>query len=280
LALALTIGAPLRQVTEAAYGLARGERSQPLPERGPLELRQLSAAFNSLAQRLRGLEEARRRLLANLVHELGRPLGALRSAVQALQKGALKDPALTEDLLRGMDGEMIRLQALLGDLTQLYDQILGTLELERKSIDPGAWLEELLPPWRAAAQEKGLRLESEIPANLPAHSIDPLRLSQAVGNLLSNALKFTPSGGLVRLTAAARDNRLSIQVSDTGPGIPAEDLEQIFTPFFRGSQGKRFAEGMGLGLSIARECARAHGGDLNVESRSGEGSTFIITLPD
>jgi two-component system sensor histidine kinase BaeS len=279
LALALTIGAPLRQVTEAAFGLARGERSAPLPERGPLELRRLSAAFNYLAQRLRGLEDARRRLLANLIHEFGRPLGALRSAVQALQKGAVKDPELTDELLRGMDSEMIRLQALLGDLTQLYDQVLGTLELEREPVEPAAWLLNILSPWQAAAREKDLHLEIEIPPLLPTRSMDPLRLSQAVGNLISNAVKFTPPGGIVKISAAAAGPDLRITVSDNGPGIPPEDLEQIFTPFFRGSQGKRFAEGMGLGLSIARESVRAHGGELAVDSTPGKGSDFTISIP-
>jgi two-component system sensor histidine kinase BaeS len=279
LALALAIGAPLRQVTEAVFGLARGERSAPLPERGPIELRRLSAAFNYLAERLHGLEDARRRLLANLIHELGRPLGALRSAVQALQKGAVKDPELTDDLLRGMDGEMVRLQALLGDLTQLYDQILGTLELEREAVDPAPWLLDILSPWQAAARAKDLRLVIDIPHTLTTWSIDPLRLSQAVGNLLSNAIKFTPPGGEIKLWAAIEGANLQITVADNGPGIPPEDQENIFTPFFRGNQGKRFAEGMGLGLSIARESVRAHGGELTVASAPGKGSRFTIHIP-
>jgi signal transduction histidine kinase len=279
LALALTIGAPLRQVTEAAFGLARGERSAPLPEQGPIELRRLSSAFNYLAERLRGLEDARRRLLANLIHEFGRPLGALRSAVQALQKGAVKDPELTSELLRGMDSEMVRLQALLGDLTQLYDQVLGTLELERKPVEPISWLMNILSPWQAAAREKDLHLEIDLPASLPNRSIDPLRLSQAVGNLLSNAVKFTPPGGVIKINASASSSNLLITVSDNGPGISPEDLENIFTPFFRGSQGKRFAEGMGLGLSIARESVRAHGGELTVASAPGKGSQFTISIP-
>jgi two-component system, OmpR family, sensor histidine kinase BaeS len=279
LALALAIGEPLHQATEAAFGLARGERSAPLVERGPLELRRLSAAFNSLAERLRGLENARRRLLANLVHELGRPLGALRSAVQALQKGAVKDPELTTELLNGMDGELVRLQGLLGELTQLYDQVLGTLELDRKPVEPGSWLVELLAPWQAAARDKGLQLEINITPPLPICSIDPLRLSQAVGNLLSNAVKFTPPGGVIKVSASIEGSNLQIGIADNGPGISPEDLENIFTPFFRGNQGRRFAEGMGLGLSIARESVRAHGGDLTVESQPGEGSRFIIAIP-
>ena len=157
---------------------------------------------------------------------------------------------------------MVRLQALLGDLTQLYDQVLGTLELERKSLDPGAWLLDILKPWRAAAHEKGVQMAIEINPSMPDISFDPLRLSQAVGNLLSNAIKFTPQGGKVQIKALVEGLDLLIMVSDNGPGIPPEELENIFLPFFRGHQGKRFVEGMGLGLSIAREFVRAHGGDI------------------
>ena len=129
LILAVSIDRPLRRATEAVNRLASGEGSEPLVKSGPTELRQLAGAVNFLVQRLRSLEESRRHLLANLVHELGRPLGALRSAVQALIKGAGQDVQLGNELLSGMDGELVRLQSLLGELTQLYDQVLGNLEL-------------------------------------------------------------------------------------------------------------------------------------------------------
>jgi len=279
LTLAVSIDRPLRRVTDAVNRLARGESSEALASTGPAELRQLTGAVNFLVERLRSLEDARRQLLANLVHELGRPLGALRSAVQALLKGAVEDPQLSGELLSGMDGELSRLQILLGDLTQLYDQVLGSMELNRQALDLTSWLEPVLSPWEASAREKGLEWQVEVPAALPVIQADPIRLGQAVGNLLSNAIKFTPAGGRVTIAGGTGGQEVWLRVSDNGPGIPAEEQEKIFTPFFRGGQGKRFTEGMGLGLSIARDLIQAHGGRLELVSAPGEGSQFTIYLP-
>ncbi|WP_322509010.1 HAMP domain-containing sensor histidine kinase, partial [Anaerolinea sp.] len=239
----------------------------------------LVEAVNVLAERLKNLESARRQLLANLVHELGRPLGALRSAVQALLNGAVNDHVLSGELLNGMENELVRLQSLLGELTHLYDQVLGDLELERKPVDLKAWLGELIAPWQVNAAEQGVRWETVIPDELPSLSIDPVRMGQALGNLLSNAVKFTPAGGLIRLEVSQTPAEVRICVRDTGAGIPPDELEKIFTPFYRGTQGKRFVEGMGLGLSIARDVVKAHGGRIDVESIVGQGSAFTIVLP-
>jgi two-component system, OmpR family, sensor histidine kinase BaeS len=277
--LALTIVRPLQRTTQAVYQLANGERSKRLPESGPAELRNLAGAFNFLVERTNMLEEARRHLLANLVHELGRPLGALRSGVQALMKGAARDPQLAGELLAGMDGELERLQVLLGELTHLYDQVLGSLELGRKPIQLSQWLCEVLAPWRVAAVEKNLDWQVVVPEDLPTLQLDPLRMGQAIGNLISNAVKFTPPGGKVRIEATALANEVRIQVIDSGPGIPDEEKARVFDPFFRGSQGKRFTEGMGLGLSIARDLVVAHQGTLDFESEIGRGSSFTICLP-
>lgn len=277
--LAVGLERPLSRATEAVRRLAEGEPSEIVPMGGPQEIRVLVEAVNVLAERLKNLESARRQLLANLVHELGRPLGALRSAVQALLNGAVNDPALSGELLNGMENELVRLQSLLGELTHLYDQVLGDLELERKPVDLKAWLGELIAPWQVNAAEQGIRWETVIPDNLPSLSIDSVRMGQALGNLLSNAVKFTPAGGLIRLEVSQTPTEVRICVRDTGAGIPPDELEKIFTPFYRGTQGKRFVEGMGLGLSIARDVVKAHGGRIDVESIVGQGSAFTIVLP-
>ena len=108
---------------------------------------------------------------------------------------------------------------------------------------------------------------------------DPLRLGQALGNLFSNAVKFTPVGGLVTISAGEQGDQVWIKVQDNGPGIPADEHEKVFAPFYRGGQGKRFVEGMGLGLSIARDLVEAHRGRLELESGPGEGSRFTVWLP-
>lgn len=242
-------------------------------------MRLLAREVNVLVDKLHSLEQARRQLLANLVHELGRPLGAIRSAILALLHGADKDSQLSNDLLTGLDEETIRLQHLLEDLAGLHDQVLGKLELNRSPVQLNDWLISTVSPWEAAARQKGLAWEVKISPGLPVVKMDPDRMAQAIGNILSNAIKFTPAGGKVSTSVQAADSQLSIQVEDTGPGIPRNEQEKIFQPFIRGSQGRRIVEGMGLGLSIAREIILAHGGEIRLESTPGTGSRFILQMP-
>jgi two-component system sensor histidine kinase BaeS len=225
------------------------------------------------------MELARRQLLANLVHELGRPLGAVRSAIHALSKGAGDDPQLLSDLTTGMDEETARLQHVLEDLAHLHDQVLGTLEMNLKPIDLSDWLPRMLLPWQQAAHEKKLEWRAEIPPGLPTVQADPVRLAQIIGNLASNAVKYTPAGRSVSVTAGIDGNWVWVRVSDSGPGISPEEQRRIFDHFYRGDQGRRIKQGMGLGLSIARDLAVAHGGRLEVESQPGAGSTFTVWLP-
>jgi signal transduction histidine kinase len=277
---AIRLQRSISRVSTAVFEIAQGQRIDPIPVEGPEEIRQLSASVNTLAQRLRELEDTRRRLLANLVHEIGRPLGALRSAIHALRGGASNDPEIRDELLSGMEEEVKRMQPLLDDLAQLHGQVLGTLELDRQSIDLSNWLPSILFPWRAAALDKGLEWHATIPDDLPTIDVDPDRLAQAIGNLLSNAIKYTSEEGKVRVTAGASEHDTWIEVDDTGPGIVLSEQEQVFEPFFRSRQERRFPQGLGLGLTIARDLVEAHGGTLELDSRPGEGSRFTIHLPN
>lgn len=277
--LAINIGNPIEQVTQAVYDIASGERSDPLPEEGPEEVQQLQRAANHLLERLHSLEESRSRLLANLVHELGRPMGALRAAIQALLRGAKNDPQLMDELLIGMDEEAVRLQHLTEDLSDLHGQVLGPLELDFQPVVLSEWLAHILRPRQEQAEEARLHWEEDVPGDLPTLRADPDRLAQAVGNLVSNAIKYTPAGGLVTISAGVEDAEVWIQVGDSGPGIPPEEQELIFTPFYRGNRGKRFPQGMGLGLSITQDLVLAHQGRIELESTPGLGSKFTIWLP-
>ena len=280
--LAFNINRPIQQVTSSIQALAQGDWQAHVEEKGPDEMRTLAATVNGLVDQLNSLENARRQLLANLVHELGRPLGAIRSAIQALQHGADKDSQLSSDLLTGMDEETIRLQHLLDDLAGLHEQVLGRLELNRSPVQVHDWLVSTLSPWEASARQKGLAWELDVAPNLPVVMMDADRMAQAIGNILSNAIKFTPAGGRVSTTVKLADGWLAVQVADTGPGIPVEEKEKVFQPFYRGRQGHRIVEGMGLGLSIARDIATAHGGDIELETTPGmqsAGSRFTLRIP-
>jgi signal transduction histidine kinase len=277
--LAVDLQRPLQRVTQSVHQLAEGQVLTPLAEQGPEEIRLLARAFNTLVERLRAMEQARQQLLSNLVHELGRPLGALRSASQALLGGANHSAALRQELLVGMDEEMGRLQRLLDELAHLHGQLLGTLELCFQSVELDSWLSRVSVPWRAAALAKGLVWQVQVAPGLPTLEIDPDRLAQALGNLLTNAIKYTPSGGRVSVDAGTTGDAVWVTVADTGPGIAPEEQERVFAPFYRGRQASRFRQGMGLGLAIARDLAVAHGGRLELDSQPGQGSRFTLWLP-
>jgi two-component system sensor histidine kinase BaeS len=270
---------PLGRVTRDIYRLAGGRELVPLRRQGVKEIDLLLVAFNTLVERLERGEEARRLLLAALVHELGRPLGAVQSAIQALQSGAGQDEALGQELLKGMAGELGRLERLLDDLSLLRDRVVGGLQLDLRRTQLSEWLSEVLVPWREAARAKGLDWKAAIAPDLPKLEIDPDRVGQALGNVLSNAIKYTPSGGAVSVSTGLADDKFWVQVSDTGPGISVEDQKHIFTPFFRGRATSGTNHGTGLGLSIARELIVAHNGRLEVSSTPGQGSQFTIWLP-
>jgi two-component system, OmpR family, sensor histidine kinase BaeS len=277
--LALNIQRPISELSVLIEDIAEGERFRQVPERGPRELQSLAHAFNTLAENVQSLEEARRRLLANLVHELGRPLGALLAAVEALQGGAAEDTQLRSELLDGIKGEIGRLRHLLADLAQLSDRTLGELELNRRELHLSDWLPGVLATWRAVARARGLSWHAELPEPLPTITADADRLAQALGNLLSNAIKYTPKGEAVSVGVKTYTDAVRICVCDTGPGISPEEQERIFEPFHRAQREHRFPQGMGLGLAIAREIVVAHGGQVMLESSSEQGSEFVMLLP-
>lgn len=286
LLLALRLSRTLARVTGALEGIARGETPATLPEHNLREVDALYQSVNTLAQRLHSLEDARKRLLANLVHELGRPLGSIRAAVHALRTGADAEPDLRQELLGGINVQVERMLPLLDNLTQLHGQVLGTLELNRTPTPLAPWLAQVLTLWREAAREKNITWQADIPLTLPTAAIDPDQMARAVGNLLSNAVKFAPSGGSIAVAAVTLDGAdpgapatVAITVADSGPGISPADQARIFEPFQRGQQGRRFPQGVGLGLSIATDIAHAHGGAITLDSAPGRGSRFTLTFP-
>jgi signal transduction histidine kinase len=274
----------LDSVTSAITGVAYGSPITLKSDAMPREFGAPLDAVSDLQKRLQESEMTRKRLLANLVHELGRPLGALQAAIHALRQGADQDPTLRDELLQGMDAQVERLKPLLDNLASLHGGLSGALELQRTPVNLNEWLPKTIVTWREAAEQKGLLWQQEIPPDLPTVSIDANRMAQALGNLLSNAIKYTPEGGTITVSAGQQDKKLLIAVQDTGIGISPKDRAHIFDPLYRGSPARtdapnRFPQGMGLGLAIARDVVTAHRGQIEVESTVGEGSKFRIVLP-
>lgn len=220
-----------------------------------------------------------RKLMVTQIHELGRAIGSLAAAIRALRGGAWRNDELREELLAGMASETEHTARLLDGLATLDARASGTLRIHRQELEPQKWLTEILAPWREAAHLKDLRWEVDIPSGLPTLHADPDRLEQVLENLISNAIKYTPAGGQVSVASGAEGHEFWIRVSDTGVGIPPEEQEYIFMPFYRPDGASGHSEGMGLGLTIVRDLIRAHGGRVSLESAPDEGSCFSVWLP-
>lgn len=273
-----SVSRPLKELAAAISDAPLQGEAAPLFEGGFEEVQAISHAFNRLQERREELETTRQHMVANVVHEIGRPLGSLRIAVHALDTGAAEDPQMRSNMLKGMTERIRRMSRLLEELSLAY-RGLAHNELDIKEVDVSSWLEQLTPLWIQTAKEKNLDWQMDIQAELPKISTDPERLSQAFSNLVDNALKFTPSGGKVALSVNSDAAQIYLQVSDTGPGIALEDQPHLFTPFFRSISPGWKAPGLGLGLSIARSIVESLGGQISMASQPGQGSTFMISIP-
>lgn len=274
-----TIEKRLTETTKAIFDLATGVRNQPLPVSGPPELSRLSDAFNTLSSKLEESEQTRRKLLSYLGHELGRPLGGLSSATDALIHGAYADERFRVDLLQGMKNEIHRLELLVNDLSLLRSaNDPMTIYLIRR-IDLSEWIAELVTYWIEFMKLKNMTFSYEIGDNLPVVQMDDRRMHQALDNLLNNAVKYSPPNGTVILRTRVADNAIEISVTDHGVGIQPEDMPFIFQAFYRGENQKRFVQGMGVGLTITRDIIHAHHGEISVTSVPNVETTFLIRLP-
>jgi signal transduction histidine kinase len=281
LLMARRITVPLERVARATQAIAGGRRDVQITEKAGLrELDGIAAAVNDLSRSLREQEALRRRLTADMAHELRTPLATLQSHLEALLDGVWQPDARR---LAGLHEEILRINRLVSDLENLARFERDSRDLQRDRLDLGALVEGIIRNHQPQFHAKGvaLRFAPEPTANGGGRiSADPDRLSQAVINLLANALKFTPAGGEVEVRVACGTEGAEILVADNGIGIPAQELPRIFERLYRvdGSRN-RASGGAGIGLSIAKAIVEAHGGTLTVASQPGRGSEFRIRLP-
>ena len=271
--LAATIVVPLRRLSAAAVRAGEGDLAARVPQGRRDEIGHLARAFNQMADRRQQLEESRRRMVSDVSHELRTPLANVRGWVEAARDGVVEpDRALMDSLLE----ESLHLQRLVDDLHDLALADAGELRLEPEPIDLEAFLAQVATAFGAAARAGGITLavECEPGAGVVA---DPVRLRQAVVNLVANALRHTPPGGRVVLVGAPG----SLRVRDDGEGIAAEELPHVFDRFRRVDPSRtRATGGSGLGLAIVRQIAEAHGGTASATSRPGVGTEVVLALPD
>jgi len=271
------IVAPVRALADAARRVAGGEFAQ-IPVTSQDELGEMAKAFNTMAAELKQQHTLRRRVMADIAHELRTPLSVLQIDLESIEDG-LSEP--TPEVVTRLREEVALLNRLVEDLRMLSLAEAGELQLEVQPVDVGHIVQTAVDRVRGAAQEKGVSLTSELPDGLPEVAGDAQRLSQVLSNLLSNALRHTPQGGRITVCVQQMDGeKLQIAVQDSGEGIPAGELPHVFGRFYRTDHARsRDTGGSGLGLAITRSLVEAHGGRIWAESVEGEGSTFTFSLP-
>jgi len=275
--LARTLTRPLRELTAASQAVAQGDLEQQVAVRSRDELGELAIAFNQMSAELARANRARRQMTADIAHDLRTPLTVIKGYAEALWNGDLPPAAATFETVYQ---EAEHLSHLVEDLRTLSLVDAGKLTLHRQAVQLKDILERTAAAHLPQAQQSGIALDVDVAADLPAIHADPERLAQVLGNLVGNALRYTPEGGRITLTARQRASVVQLTVQDTGTGIDPADLPHIFDRFYRGDEARETNEGeSGLGLAIAKSLVEAHGGSISVSSTPGAGSTFIIILP-
>lgn len=292
----LRLSRPLHALTHAARRMADGDLSARVDVTGRDEIAGLAAAFNAMAERRGQLEDLRKAMVGDIAHELRTPLSNIRGWLEAVEDGvATADRALTGSLLE----EALLLQHLIDDLKDLAAADAGELALYREPVDVEDLLAQVATAHGARARASGVALALAVEPSRDASSgnmssgsapdgsvagaelfADPVRLRQAVGNLVANAVRHTPAGGTVTLRARTDADAVLIEVADTGSGIAEADLPLVFERFWRAEKSRsRRTGGSGLGLAIVRKLAEVHDGSVRVASTPGRGSVFTVRLP-
>lgn len=281
--LAKRLTAPLRLLLPAIARLGKGELGVQAPVVSRDEYGTVAIAFNDMSGQLHNAEQTRKNLVADVAHELRTPLTIIRGKLDLVQQHGR--PVAPETLLPLQD-DLLRLTRIVDDLHQLSLAEANKLPLERKPIDMSALLRKIVERIAFDADDKSIAITLDSGDDLPTIDADANRLTQVFFNLLVNAVRYTPEGGTVRITAepapAARGkrDRLRIAVADSGIGIEPEHLPHLFDRFYRTDEARaRHSGGTGLGLAIARQFVQAHDGTIAVESSPGQGTTFVVELP-
>ena len=278
----------VEQLRRGTAQLAAGDLGAKVPVEGHDEIAALAADFNLMAQDLaeasareKEAERARRDLIAAVSHDLRTPLASTRALIEAVADGVVEDPETQARYLASARSELEKLGRLVDDLFELSRIDAGALRLNLEEASLRDLISDTLSGFRHQAERKGVRLVGEVSDGVDPVLANPPRLQRVLYNLVSNALRHTPADGKIVLRAELGEGMVRVEVSDTGEGIAPEDLSRVFERSFRGERSRMrtgAGDGAGLGLAIARGLIEAHGGEMSVESRPGEGARFCFTL--
>lgn len=276
--LAYQLMRPVRELTQAVKMVEKGDFSQRVPVHGNDELAQLSTTFNNMADSLQKSQESRRAMTADIAHELRTPLAVQMAHLEALQDGIYP---LTPENLEPILEQNQMLNHLVEDLRTLTLADAGQLKLDLVTTDIKSLVERVVVRFKPQASSRQVALQMTVPASNPSSMVDPARIEQILNNLLSNALRYTPDGGMVKIILKTDGKKILISIHDNGPGIAQEALPYIFERFYRADRSRSRSEGgSGLGLAIALQIAVLHGGTLTAENDPQGGAVFTLSLPD
>jgi signal transduction histidine kinase len=266
---------PLDELVEASNKVAEGDYSVRVTEKGPPEVRFLMRGFNSMAEHLQVNDQQRRNMLADVSHELRTPITVIQGNVEGILDGLYPaDDARLKSILE----ETQILSRLVDDLRTMALAESGSLQLKREPTDMLPLIQDVVSGFEAQAKEKDIKVEVSL-TDVEDISVDPVRLREVLNNILSNAVRYTPRSGAIKIglteSSFAEKRAATIFVQDSGEGIAAAELPRVFERFYKSSD----SGGMGLGLSIAKYIVEAHGGKIWAESVTGEGTKISFTLP-
>jgi two-component system sensor histidine kinase GlrK len=276
-----SITRPIALLKHKTREIAAGNFEGRVAVHSPPEIGELAAAVNSMCEKLQELEQMKTDFFASMSHELRTPLTSIKEGTRLLLDGVGGDTTEKQrKLLTILAEESNRLISVVNSLLDLSKMEAGMMAYDFELTQMEPLIKRAIVEMTPLIEAKGIRLESELDGRLPALKMDPERILQVLRNLLGNAVKFTPKGGLVNVSAKAADGTLEISFKDSGPGIPAESLTSIFEKFNQGTRRTPHSrQGTGLGLAIANSIITSHGGKIWAESQLGKGSTFIFVLP-
>jgi signal transduction histidine kinase len=271
------VAGPLRRTAAAANAIAGGEYDHLAPIEGPQEVQELGRAFNAMAQQVQRTQQTQRDFLANVSHELKTPLTSIQGYAQAILDGAAAQPGYAAGVIYE---EAARMHRLVEDLLDLARIESGQTPFRREHVLLSDLLKSVMEHLSLRASDNNVRLMHSFNSVRPITG-DNDRLAQVFTNLIDNAITHTPSGGEVRVSAKSVPGGIEVAITDSGKGIPADDLSRIFERFYQvdKSRSRGGHPGTGLGLTISKEIIEVHGGRIAVESMEGHGTTFVLWLP-
>lgn len=277
---ARSISRRLERLAAAADAMAEGDLAARVKVNKPDEIGRLGERFNQMATTIESTDRARRAFISNVSHELRTPLSIIQGTVERELDNGGGQPGEAREALELLRRESIMLERMISDLFTVTKGLENGLRLDRKPFDIAPLASEAVAGIQDLAwSESRVSIESLASPDLPAVFADPIRVRQVLNNLLYNALRHTPEGGLVVVQAKPRGTFLELSVSDTGRGIPNEEIDLVFQRYYQAERGTRHDDSSGLGLSVVQQLVHAHGGEIAVESTPGEGTTFRFTLP-